>query len=62
MSDLSHTTLLASSVKQNGGGLTSLFIHYGVAQITSANKGASPKKGGKREPHGFFGMLGWMML
>lgn len=54
MSDLPHTTLIASSVKQDGGGLTSLFIHCRVAQITSANKDASPETGGKREARGFF--------
>lgn len=44
MGHLSCTILIASSAEQNGGGLTLVFIHHGVAKVTSVNKGASPKK------------------
>lgn len=50
---MSRTTPIAASAEQNGGGLASVFNHDSVAEITSANKGASPNKGGKREPYGF---------
>lgn len=51
--DLSHTIPVASSAERDGGGLPLVFIHHGVAEVTSANKGASPKKGSERKPCGF---------
>ena len=57
MGDLHWTVLIPSF----GCGLTFVLIHHGIAEVTSANKGASPKKKVKRTKW-IFWMLGCMML